>query len=72
MVARGHADTYQNNNVGNVGNVGHGFQVAKTTRTIHGHILSVIPYNYKYNFTDFKEYMTYIAYKASKAPSLLA
>ena len=28
---RGHGlDTYQNNNVGNVGNVGYGFQVAKT------------------------------------------
>jgi hypothetical protein len=40
MVARGHADTYQNHNVGNVGNVGYGFEVAKTTRTMHGPYLN--------------------------------
>jgi len=34
-------DTYQKHNVGNVGNVGYGFQVAKTTRTMHGHILTI-------------------------------
>ena len=59
-------DTYQNHNVGNVGNVGYGFEVAKTTRTMHGHILTVIPYNYKYNFNNFNNLMTYIAYKPIK------
>jgi hypothetical protein len=66
MVACGHADTYQKHNVGNVGNVGHGFQVAKTTRTMHGHILTVIPYTYIYNFTDFNNLIAYIAYKPKK------
>jgi hypothetical protein len=64
-------DIYQKHNVGNVGNVGHGFEVAKTPRTMHGHILTVIPYNYIYDFTNFNNLMTHIAYKASKAPSLL-
>ena len=33
---------------------------------MHGHILTVIPYSYIYNFTDFKEYMTYTAHKVKK------
>ena len=57
-------DTYQKHNVGNVGNVGHGFQVAKTTRTMHGHTLTVIPYNYIYNFNNFTNLIAYIAYKS--------
>ena len=59
-------DTYQKHNVGNVGNVGYGFEVAKTTRTMHGHILTVIPYNYKYNFNNFTNLIAYIAYKPRK------
>ena len=59
-------NTYQKHNVGNVGNVGHGFEVAKTTCTMHGHILTVIPYNYIYNFTNFNNLMTHIAYKPRK------
>jgi hypothetical protein len=65
-------DTYQKHNVGNVGNVGYGFEVAKTTRTMHGHILTVIPYNYIYNFTDFNNLIAYIAYKPIKPLWLLA